>query len=89
MEQIILNFLNSLPWYSNPGAGAVRVDRAGGVRNHLGGVGGLERKDVVIGGVGDALTHTDGRLLTTGFVLGDKSGRKKCSESDCFFDEAR
>ena len=36
------------PWYSNPGAGAVRVDRAGGVRNDLGGLGGLEGKDVVI-----------------------------------------
>ena len=68
----------SLPRYSNPGAGAVRVDGAGGVRNDLGGlgVGGLEGKDVVIRGVGDALTHTDGRLLASRFVLGDKSGGK-------------
>ena len=36
------------PWYSNPGAGAVRVDRARRVRNDLGGLGGLEGKDVVI-----------------------------------------
>ena len=66
----------SLPRYSNPGAGAVRVDGAGGVRNDLGGLRGLEGKDVVIRGVGDALTHTDGRLLPSRFVLGDKSGGK-------------
>ena len=85
------NFIFSLPWYSNPGAGTVRVDGAGGVRNHLGGLGGLEGKDVVIRGVGDALAHTDGRLLTRGFVLGDKSeGKIKCSQyslQSC--DEAR
>ena len=73
---IVENYFLSLPRYSNPGAGAVRVDGAGRVRNTLGGLGGLEGKDVVIRGGGHALTHADCRLLARGVVLGDESAGK-------------